>query len=751
MRGYLVTATKNKNIVHLWIRTEDNRKVKVIVHGFRPYFYILSELGDYKSIFGETLDKIVLEDPSDVPKYREKYDKTYEADIPYVRRFVIDKGIYTCVEVVGNGSSEVSVDQKFVRPCNYTTAKPWVWYLDIEVYAKYMPNAEHPVNPIIAISIYDNRRNKYITWAWHKNFRNTTLNAKYYEVSWEVRTFEEEELMLMDFVSELVKIKPDIIAGWNIYFDKDYLIARLRYLKILNTIDFVDWFDLLNADKNIVKNRRGRKLKHVTVEEGLETREEAKEASDILPLWEDNPIEVIKYNVRDVWRIVKLDEKYKYIDTYLAYKEVTGHIHLDDTLSMLKLVDIVVLRTAKELGVALPTAVSKGKYSRYKGGFVLTPPKGIVENIAVLDMSKYYPMLIISFNISPEKKWKLIDKVNRIWLFKQDSPGIIPQSVIRVVSVEEALRKEQQKYKPDDPMYEVLERKIMATKGVRNSFYGVMANENFRLFDPDCAATITGLGREGIMYAANYVRSKGYKVVYQDTDSIFIQVPFDKADKMAEEISEAVRKYFKEKYNLKSDPQIHLKFEKYYKRMLFTGRKKRYAGWLVWKKGKETDKIDIVGFEAVRSDTAPFTGEAEHRIMEIILREGVNYDKLNEAVSQLMKEAKERPLDEIALYSSISKPLDEYKTKPPHIRAAIYSNMYLGTSYGNGSKVKYVWVKSVKGLPPTDVIAFETEEQVRDKIVIDWDKQLRRILIDPLERIFEAIGYKYGMSTRTWW
>jgi len=750
MRGYLVTASKTKNIVHLWLRLEDGRKVKVSVHGFKPYFYIPSELGDYKSVFGETLDKIVLEDPSDVPKYREKFDKTYEADIPYTRRFVIDRNLFTCVEIPDFAGYEYSCHYSKVMPCNRCNVNLIKWYLDIEVYANELPKAEHPVHPIIAISVYDSLENKYYTWAWHREFRNTKLTAKYDNREWEVRTFEEEELMLMDFVAEITKKKPDIIAGWNIYFDRDYLLARLRYLKLLNNIDYVDWFDLLTADKAVVKGRRGRKLKHVTVEEGLETREEAKEASDILPLWKDNPIEIIKYNVRDVWRIVKLDERYRYIDTYLAYKDVTGLVHLDDTLSTLRIVDIMVLRTAKERGVVLPTANPTNKVP-YRGAFVLTPPKGIFEGIAVLDMSKYYPMLIVSFNISPEKKWKLVDKINRIWVFKQDSVGIIPEAVMRVVSVEEALRAEQQKYNPEDPMYEVLDRKILATKGVRNSFYGAMANENFRLFDPDCAATVTGLAREGIMYIVNEANKMGYKIMYGDTDSIFVKVPFEKAEEVAKILSEKLCKYFKEKYNLKREPKLSLKFEKYYERMLFVGKKKRYAGLLVWKKGKETRKIDIVGFEAVRSDSAPFTAYAEQKVFELLLTEGYKPDKLNELVSKLRKEMKERPLDDIALYAKISKPISEYKTKPPHIRAAIYSNMYLGTKYGVDSKVKYVWVRSVKGLPPTDVVAYEEEEQIKDKIVIDWEKQAKRVLIEPLNKIFEAIGYRYGVSSRSWW
>jgi len=59
-------------------------------NSFKPYFYILDEKGDYKSLFGEKCKKIYTESPKDVPKLRELYDKTFEADIIYTNRYLID-------------------------------------------------------------------------------------------------------------------------------------------------------------------------------------------------------------------------------------------------------------------------------------------------------------------------------------------------------------------------------------------------------------------------------------------------------------------------------------------------------------------------------------------------------------------------------------------------------------------------------------------------------------------------------------
>jgi len=54
-----------------------------------------------------------------------------------------------------------------------------------------------------------------------------------------------------------------------------------------------------------------------------------------------------------------------------------------------------------------------------------------------------------------------------------------------------------------------------------------------------------------------------------------------------------LRRYFMEKYSLKSEPTLSLKFEKYLGAVYFTGVKKRYAAKVVWKKGKQVNEIDI--------------------------------------------------------------------------------------------------------------------------------------------------------------
>lgn len=93
-------------VIYLWGRDlETQEKSLFKIHGFRPYFYVLESQtvpkipqikevqSGFKSIFGEPCKKIITTIPEDVKDLRTQFSKTFEADIPFTRRFLIDTGI----------------------------------------------------------------------------------------------------------------------------------------------------------------------------------------------------------------------------------------------------------------------------------------------------------------------------------------------------------------------------------------------------------------------------------------------------------------------------------------------------------------------------------------------------------------------------------------------------------------------------------------------------------------------------------
>jgi DNA polymerase elongation subunit (family B) len=214
--------------------------------------------------------------------------------------------------------------------------------------------------------------------------------------------------------------------------------------------------------------------------------------------------------------------------------------------------------------------------------------------------------------------------------------------------------------------------------------------------------------------------------------------------------------------------RFQIEFEKLYRRFFQAGKKKRYAGHIVWKEGKHVDDIDITGFEYKRSDIAPITKEVQRRVIEMIVT-GDDVDDIEEYVYDVIEdfEAGNVDLDDVGIPGGIGKRLGAYDTDTAQVRGAKYANLLLGTNFQRGSKPKRLYLKKVhpdffrqleeedRFDPQTDplyaefkrdpdVICFEYADQVPEAFEIDWDKMLEKTLKGPIERIIEALGLSWN-------
>jgi len=309
---------------------------------------------------------------------------------------------------------------------------------------------------------------------------------------------------------------------------------------------------------------------------------------------------------------------------------------------------------------------------------------------------------------------------------------------------------------------------------VGQSLYGVSGWERFRLYDKEAASAITATGREVIEFTEEASNEIGYDVAYGDTDSVMLELGPDVTTDEAIEQSFEIEEYVNERYDdfalEELNAEFHrfqIEFEKLYRRFFQAGTKKRYAGHIVWKEGKEVDDIDITGFEYKRSDIAPITKEVQHRVIEMIVREG-DVDAVTEYVAGVIEDFQEgnANLEEIAIPGGIGKRLDNYDTDTAHVRGAKYANRLLGTNFDRGSKPKRLYLDRVdpaffrrledqEGFDPhtdlvygafkrdPDVICFEYEDQIPDAFEVDYDKMLEKTLKGPIERILEALGMSW--------
>ncbi|WP_146417008.1 DNA-directed DNA polymerase [Haloarcula hispanica] len=842
-------------VVHVFGRTDDNESVHARVFDFQPYFYAptdsvtedelrqydsitdwkaADEDGEpYESIRGERLTKIFGQTPRDVGQIRDDFDH-YEADILFPNRLLIDKDITSGVRVpareLDDGSLKVHHEE--ITPVE-AHAEPRVNTFDIEVDDRHgFP--EDGEEPIICLTSHDSYRDEYVVWLYESpdGINGPEALAGYEPIredfEADVRVFDEEEAMLEAFVDYIVDTDPDVLTGWNFDdFDAPYFLDRLEELQSYNhdfdlqidRLSRVDevwrsgWggpdikgrvvFDLLYAYKRTQFTELESYRLDAVGEQELGVGKE-RYTGDIGDLWEQDPEQLLEYNLRDVELCVELDREQDIIDFWDEVRTFVG-CKLEDATTPGDAVDMYVLHKLHG-EFALP---SKGQQESedYEGGAVFDPITGVRENVTVLDLKSLYPMCMVTTNASPETK---VDpdaydgdtyRAPNGTHFRKEPDGVIREMVDELLSEREEKKTKRNEFDPENPEYGRLDRQQAAVKVIMNSLYGVLGWDRFRLYDKEMGAAVTATGREVIDYTDEVVADEGYEVVYGDTDSVMLQLgdvgPNDVegdveiTDEMREKhpemgddelelIATTIQKGFEleETINASYDEfameqlnaefhRFEIEFEKLYRRFFQAGKKKRYAGNIVWKEGKHVDDIDITGFEYQRSDIAPITKRVQKEVIDRIVR-GEDAESIKQYVSDVIEDYQDGNVnyDDVGIPGGIGKKLDNYDTDTAQVRGAKYANLLLGTNFQSGSKPKRLYLDRVhsdffqriedeEGLDPQrdplygefrrdpDVICFEYADQIPEEFEIDWDKMLDKTLKGPIARILEAMDISW--------
>jgi hypothetical protein len=173
---------------------------------------------------------------------------------------------------------------------------------------------------------------------------------------------------------------------------------------------------------------------------------------------------------------------------------------------------------------------------KIKGGYVAYPAGERYENdIYLLDFQSMYPHAMMQGNLygrthvgwDGNEVWKLNGRYNN----KDLAP------VGKVIKKWFTQRLEYKKIK---------DRREYTLKILLNILYGIMDNSKYvKTYDSIAASDCTGLGRQWIKYARKVFRDKGYKILYTDTDSIFLQDVNKKGKDDVIKISEEICQYIK--------------------------------------------------------------------------------------------------------------------------------------------------------------------------------------------------------------
>jgi len=781
-----------KPVIYLFGRTTDNKQICVLYDKFQPYFYAILKKGfdiedDLKNfkitrnneaisiIKTETLKKrylgrevnavkVFTKLPRDVPVIREELknwngiESINENDILFVRRFLIDNNIIPLTLYEAEG---VFVPQNLKVPAfkaekiepfsTETFLKPKILSIDIETYTPPYREIEPEKNPIIMLSLYAKDFQKVFVW---KHFK-TELNY--------VEFVESEAELIEKFKVAIEAYKPDILTGYfSDGFDLPYIKTRADKYKIKLDIG-LDFSELkINKAKAVTAQITGithldifkfiRKIISGTLEtetynlnavasELLDEQKHDVDLNELSKAW-DNETELNKfceYNLNDARLSYNLAEKL--MPTISELVKITGLTIYDiNRMGFSQLVEWYLLRQAPNFNEIAPNKPSndeviKRRLQTYKGAFVFEPKPGLYNNIVVFDYRSLYPTIISSHNISPgtvncsccaeeSKSVPLEDK--KIWFcnkIKGFIPTLIEDLITRRTRIKEIIKGNV------DEKFAILDARQNSLKLLANSFYGYLGFFAARWYSIECAQATTAFGRYYIKDVDNKAEKFGFKVIYGDTDSLFITLE-GKTKEDAEKFSERI--------NEELPGLMELEFEGFYPSGIFVsakvgayGAKKKYA--LI----SENGTLKIKGFESVRRNWSMIAKEAQEKVLEIILRDN-NKDKALKFVKKIIDDLRNKkiPLDKVIIHTQLQKEISEYDSKGPHVAVAQRLKNQ-GVNVGPGSMIRFVVLQG------SDIIRNRSKipEEVREN---DYDAYyyIHNQVVPAVERIFNVLGYK---------
>jgi len=341
-------------------------------------------------------------------------------------------------------------------------------------------------------------------------------------------------------------------------------------------------------------------------------------------------------------------------------------------------VEWFLIREAYRIGELVPKRVER-PYFPYAGAVVLEPKPGVHENIAVLDFKSMYPNIMITHNVSPDTYASPSEPEPSCGVnvapevkhrFRREPSGFYKEVLSHLIAARDEIRPKLKKLDPKSAEYRVLDARQKAVKVITNASYGYTGWIGARWYVKPVAEATTAWGRHVISSTIQLAKKVGLEVVYGDTDSIFIEHEPEKVEKVCEEIGETLG--------------LEIKPDKVYIRILFTEAKKRYCGLL------PDGQLDIVGLEVIRGDWAAVAKNVQEKVLDIVLK-----DQSPEKAAKFVREyvldlrAKKVPYRDLIIWKTLTKPIEEYAVRAPHVEAAKTLKKE-GWDLSLGDKIGYV-------------------------------------------------------------
>lgn len=558
-----------------------------------------------------------------------------------------------------------------------------------------------------------------------------------------IRCYSSTPDLLEAFIKWFNAFDPDVILGWSVVnFDFRCLQQFSERFKVPLVLgrgkQLLQWRQTRDNDDRFIMTMPGR-----VVLDGIETLKSAtyqfdsfaldfvsnellnrgkaiddvdNRGAEITQMFLHQKYKLAVYNLEDcrlVWDIFEQEHLYDFVVersrlTGLAANRFGGSVAAFDFryLPLLHRRGFVAPQLPENpIGVGSP------------GGFVMDSLPGLYRDVLVLDFKSLYPSIIRSFLIDPlglaegerafprelereHNETQGIDKQQFVpgfngACFSRTQP-ILPQLVEELWQARDLAKQRGLK-----PMSQ-------AIKIIMNSFYGVLGTPGCRFFDSRLPSSITCRGHDILNASKDFIEEKGYRVIYGDTDSVFVVVsdtqnnqplPAEQCAAIGQSLMTSLNTWFAENlqrdYGLES--HLEVEFETHYQQFFMPtirgsdkGSKKRYAG-LIHREGE--DEIVIKGLESVRTDWTKLARDFQYQLLEKVFSQQPVEAFILETVNAVFAGEHDRQL---VYRKRIRRKLSDYtKQEPPQVCAArkedaIRIQQGLKPLYTRGGWVSYI-------------------------------------------------------------
>lgn len=599
---FYTSVEESRNKQDLLVRGYRNGKRFMRKVQYKPYLFVpTKEQTKYKTITGKSVKKIEFDSIKEAKNFVYEYKDVSNFDI-----YGQDKFSY--LYIYDEFSGEIVFDPSLIS----------VVSLDIETKTvsvngkKGFPDIAKADHEVTAITIAKQGGKIYMFGL--KDYTPENPRATYYKC-------KDEASLLASFIEiwDGEEMAPDIVTGWNIeFFDIPYLINRIAAVlgesvaKMMSPWRILDQYEVTSRGRtqmafkplgiNVLdylplfkkfsfKNYESWTLDYIAQEVLGEAKEDYSEYDGLDDLYARNHQLYMKYNLKDVILVERLEEKMGFIALVQAFA-YDAKVNYNDTMATVRPWDVIIHNFLLQRNIVIPQFRRKSQDRTIVGGFVKDPKPGRYRWVCSFDLNSLYPHLIMMYNISPDTyagqmfdglevqdflNGKLNDPEIRRYLeennltmtpngalFRKDKQGFLAEIMQKMYDDRKVYQGEMKSKKKesaalkDKVMQEALAPIIarfhnlqLAKKIQLNAGYGAIANMFNRWFALEIAEAITTGGQLSIQWVERSINEFMNKVletegvdyvIAMDTDSAYIS--FDAlvekfyADKTDDEIVE---------------------------------------------------------------------------------------------------------------------------------------------------------------------------------------------------------------------